>query len=128
MIVDACPLLSVIFQEPRALEVLKVLESPPSSPLITRVNMLEVYLTACDKHNVPVEDIDKIFRGYTIDTGGDANMSVLMEAKAKYRGLNFGDLFVYEAAKRLDMPVLTLDGGFAKCDLEFLVPPKLPKD
>lgn len=118
VVVDTSVLIAILFDEPRARDVARVLEVESHDLVMSTVNLTEVLILLRDRSPQKAPDIER-----KVYASGIAFLAPTMEdaacaahARLTYP-INLGDCFVYALAKRLHFPVLTLDQDFLKTDI-----------
>lgn len=126
MVIDASVLLAIFFKEKHSFWAQSQLKKYRDRLWMSTVNLAEVLIHLQDRQPGVFEQLkEKIFKKpiqFIPPTTSQAETSAW--ARLKFPALNLGDCFAYALAKEKSCPVLTLDGDFAKLDVEVLLPTK----
>ena len=130
IVVDTSALLAILLQEPERERFLTALLD--NEPIISIATLTETYLVLFGRRGAAaLEELDRQIASYrfeivpvAVDDQQGLRQALLGFGKGRRRApavLNFGDLFAYALAKRLDLPLLFKGDDFARTD----VPPGL---
>ena len=135
MFVDASVIVAILTNEERSSNCLAALDTHASMPRIT--NVLAVWETASGllrKKQIPILKANDAIANFllaadiTVVGIGDAHRAAALLAFERYgrhnygdadrnRALNMADCFHYAVARVMDLPMLSLDAGFAATDI-----------
>lgn len=126
VVVDTSVIVAVLTKEPEAIPLLKILNDPSTTLLISAVSVLETGIVLRRKGFVEAAGLAQaFFDQYGVETiDFDHALADIaaqaFEAFGKGRhpaALNFGDCAVYATAKELGAPLLALGADFAQTDI-----------
>ena len=123
MVVDTSALLAILLGESVAPWIRDVLQAARAPILMSSINYAETLIICGDRRIGSIDEIRVAIADSRIEIVGPSSMEAEIAAKARLSyPLNLGDCFAYALAKRHDLPLLTLDRDFRKCDLKLLFP------
>lgn len=127
LVVDTSAFMAVLLHEEEGERIIDVLLD--NEPIISVATLTEVYLVARGRRGAgALPEVDRLIEGWRLEI-----VPVLAEDRVwlrqalldfgKGRGqepavLNFGDLFAYALARRLDLPLLFKGDDFARTDVQ----------
>ena len=125
MVIDTSALMAILLHEPEALECSKVLAR--NVPLLISAATVAEALIVSERRGVGME-MSQLIEGLEleIDSVSPVVARRVAQAYAKWgkgqhvAGLNFGDCFSYELAKRHECPLLCVGRDFLHTDLSTL--------
>jgi ribonuclease VapC len=126
IVVDTSALLAILLHEPERDRFLTVLLD--SEPIISIATLIETYLVLFGRRGAAaLDELDGQIAGYRFqivpvaaDDRQGLRQALLDFGKGRRRApavLNFGDLFAYALAKRLNLPLLFKGDDFARTDV-----------
>lgn len=123
MVLDTSALVSFLMGESSSRWVKEKIEASKTELVMSTVNLTETYLILCDRKPSLKKNISRILKEFpcTYEAPTFEDSLAAGEARLTYP-LNLGDCFAYALAKRLDVPILTLDKDFKKCNVEVILP------
>jgi ribonuclease VapC len=123
MIVDTSALLAVLFDEPRAREVARLMDGAELH--MSTVNLAEALILLVDRQPALAASITSQVLGGPIEFVSPTveHAQIAAEARARFP-LNLGDCFAYALARTEDQPLLTLDRDFRSTDIRLVLSPK----
>ncbi|MYF11972.1 MAG: type II toxin-antitoxin system VapC family toxin [Gammaproteobacteria bacterium] len=125
IVIDTSALMAILLREPEALECSRVLGR--SGPLLISAATVAEALIVSERRGVGME-MSQLIEGLEleVDSVSPASARGVAQAYAKWgkgqhpAGLNFGDCFSYELAKRHEFPLLCVGRDFVRTDLSTL--------
>ncbi|MCX6595462.1 MAG: type II toxin-antitoxin system VapC family toxin [Acidobacteria bacterium] len=125
MVIDTSALLALAFREPFAEWVTVQLDRARADLHMSSVNYAEYLIRLRSRQPVKFAAIrEQTLRlPIQISAPDERDAEVAAEARILFP-LNLGDCFAYALAKRLNMPILTLDSDFLKTDIVVVSPPR----
>jgi len=125
IVINTSALMAILLREPEAHECSKVLAR--NDPLLISAVTLAEALIVSERRGVGME-MSQLIEGLEleIDSVSPASARRVAQAYANWgkgqhpAGLNFGDCFTYELAKRHDFPLLCVGRDFVRTDVSTL--------
>lgn len=123
MVIDTSALLALFFGEPHGRWVLERIRENLGDLHMSTVNLAETLILVEDRNPAALETIERrLLSGIIRMVPPDAEHA-RQAARARNRfPINLGDCFAYALAAQRSSPLLTLDRGFRKTDLELILP------
>jgi len=123
MVVDACVLLAVWFDEEHAAWAADQLNEHVADLLMSTVNLAEALILLRDRRPQAHKEIEEsvLESGIRFVAPSVAQARLAVEARLRFP-LNLGDCFAYALAMAEQCPVLTLDHDFIKTDCVVVIP------
>ena len=120
MVVDTSALLAVLFAEPQAQSIAKIL-SASDLLLMSAVNYTECLIRVLDRAPDSAEVLERALAEFALEIVlvDRVLASAAAHARLKYP-INLGDCFAYSLAKARGVALLTLDSDFAKTDVQLV--------
>lgn len=123
MVVDASPLLAIIFNERFGPWALDQFEAHSDSLLMSTVNYAEALILVRDRQPTAYERIREAIENVPIRLVPPTSHQAEIAAAARLKyPLNLGDCFCYALAKEENCPLLTLDRDFRRLDIPVILP------
>jgi ribonuclease VapC len=124
VVVDTSALLAIYFNEQPALWVIAQLESAPTVPVMSTVNLAECLILLRDRNPKGFSELEDRLLSEPLQfvPPSSSQAQVAADARGRYP-LNLGDCFAYTLAKERGEPLITLDVDFRRTDIEVLLPP-----
>ncbi len=123
MVIDTSALLALFFGEPQGRWVLERIRENLGDLHMSTVNLAETLILVEDRNPAALETVERrLLSGIIRMVPPDAEHA-RQAARARNRfPINLGDCFAYALAAQRGSPLLTLDRGFRKTDLELILP------
>ena len=120
MVVDTSALLAVLFAEPQAQSIAKIL-SASDLLLMSAVNYTECLIRVLDRAPDSAEVLERALAEFALEIVlvDRVLASAAAHARLKYP-INLGDCFAYSLAKARGVALLTLESDFAKTDVQLV--------
>ena len=125
IVVDTSALVAILFREPERERFRRLLETTPA--VISAGNMIELLRVVMRRTPHLVGDARAVVAalGVSVATVDEAQVALAEEGQARFglgrrappAVLNFGDLFAYALARRLDAPLLFKGADFTRTDV-----------
>lgn len=123
MVVDSSALLALLFGEPTAPGIARILDEHAGELVMSTVNLTETLIRLRDRNPDSYSDLEAQILGSSIQfVPPDAEQARIAASARLQYPLDLGDCFAYALAKTLVLPVLTIDTDFLKTDLKVLAP------
>jgi ribonuclease VapC len=123
VVIDASPLLAVLFNEKFGPWVLDQLQAHQESLLMSTVNYAEVLILVRDRRPGAYVEVQQAIEGSSIQLVPPTPRQAEIAAAARLKyPLNLGDCFCYALAKDEGSSVLTLDRDFRRLDVTVIRP------
>lgn len=123
MVVDASPLLAIVFNERFGPWALDQFEANSNTLLMSTVNYAEALILVRDRQPAAYEQIREAIENLPIRLVPPTSHHAEIAAAARLKyPLNLGDCFCYALAKEENCPLLTLDRDFRRVDVPVILP------
>jgi ribonuclease VapC len=120
VVVDTSALLAVLFAEPPAERVARIL-SAAEQPMMSAVNYTECLIRVLDRAPAAAQTLERVLAEFALEIVPVDRSLASDAAQARLRyPINLGDCFAYALAKARGMALLTLDADFSKTDVELV--------